>query len=83
MATYLQYMAEAMRRAEYQPLEDARGWYAHIPGFEGLWATGPTVEDARKELYEALDGWLSVNFFVSRLPPPDIGLSIGVEESAE
>jgi len=83
MATYLQYMSEAMRRAEYERLEDGGGWYARIPGFEGLWASGATIEDARKELYEALDGWLSVNFFVSRLPMPDIGLSFGIEKPIE
>ena len=83
MATYLQYMHEAMRRAEYEKLEDGSGFYAHIPGFEGLWATGETVEDARKELYDALDGWITVNNLVSYLPLPDIGIPVGVEKVSQ
>ena len=83
MATYFQYMHEAMLRAEYEKLEDGTGVYAHIPGFEGLWATGETVEDARKELYDALDGWITVNNLVSNLPLPDIGISVGVEKASQ
>lgn len=72
MSTMLEYMRAAMRRAEYEKLEDGT-IYAHIPGFEGLWANAANFEDAREELYRSLDGWLYVNFFVSRLKPPEIG----------
>jgi predicted RNase H-like HicB family nuclease len=64
-------MKEALRRAQYEALDDGTV-YAHIPGFEGLWATGATIEDARKDLHEALKGWMTVNAFISRLPVPDI-----------
>jgi predicted RNase H-like HicB family nuclease len=83
MATYLEYMSEAMRRAQYEELEGGEGWYAHIPGFEGLWASGKSIEETRAELKEALDAWLTVNLFVSQLPLPDIGVSLGVEKQAE
>ena len=72
-----------MERAEYERLEDGNGFYGHIPGFEGLWAVGPSIEKARGQLWEALDGWLTVNFFVSQLPLPDIGISLGVEKVPE
>ncbi len=68
----LDYIKAAMRKAEYEKLKDGT-FYAHIPGFEGLWANGPTVEDARDDLYEALDGWLYVNLFVSKTALPDVG----------
>jgi len=61
-----------MRKAEYEKLDDGT-FFARIPGFEGFWANGATVEDARNELYEALDGWLYVNLFVSKTPLPDVG----------
>ena len=77
--TILGYMNEAMRRAQYEQIE-AGGFYAHIPGFEGLWASGKTIEDARAELYDALDGWLTVNYWVSKLDLPDIGIRFGTEE---
>jgi predicted RNase H-like HicB family nuclease len=62
VATILEYMTAAMRHAEYERL-DTGEWYAHIPGCEGLWATGATLEDARAELYSTLDEWLYVNAF--------------------
>lgn len=71
MSTMLEYMRAAMRRAEYEKLEDGTV-YAYIPGFEGLWATGANVEDAREDLYRSLDGWLYVNAFVSNCKPPEI-----------
>jgi predicted RNase H-like HicB family nuclease len=81
MATILEYMSAAMRRAQYEPLEDGSGgWYAHIPGFEGLWASGPTVEEARADLHDALDGWLTVNFVISQLELPDIGVPFSAEK---
>ena len=72
MSTVLEYLKAAMRKAEYEKLDDGT-FYAHIPGFEGLWANGPTVEDARDDLYEALDGWLYVNLFVSKTSLPEVG----------
>lgn len=56
-------MGAAMNHAVLEPLEDEDKWYAHIPGFSGLWAVGKTQEEARQELYLALDGWLHVNSF--------------------
>jgi predicted RNase H-like HicB family nuclease len=82
MATFLEYMDAAMRQARFDTLQDGSGEiYAHIPGFEGLWATGSTMEAARADLYRALDGWLTVNFFVSRLELPDVGVRLGVEKA--
>jgi len=78
--TILGYMNAAMRRAQYERLDGSGGWYAHIPSFEGLWASGPTIEEARAELYDALDGWVTVNYVISRLELPDVGVQFGVEE---
>lgn len=72
MSSFLEYLNEAMRRAEYERMESGE-WFAKIPGFEGLWASGKTIEDARNDLWSALDGWLYVNVVVARNPLPDIG----------
>jgi predicted RNase H-like HicB family nuclease len=75
MATPLEYMRAAMRRAEYERVAD--GWFVTIPGFAGLWATGETIEDAREELHSALDGWISVHAIAGQNRLPDIdGVSI-------
>jgi predicted RNase H-like HicB family nuclease len=61
MATILEYMTAAIGHAVFEPLDDEGKWYAHIPGFGGLWAIGKTEEEARQELHSALDGWLYIN----------------------
>ena len=59
MATVLQYIEHAMTRAKYEEMADG-AWFASIPGLKGCWASGATVEAARKELLEVLDGWIEV-----------------------
>ncbi len=53
----LEYCERAVAKAEYKRLEDGT-WYAEIPGFQGVWSTGTTVEDCRKELVEVLEEWI-------------------------
>ena len=68
MATYLRFLDAAMNHAQYEKTEEG-DWFASIPGFVGLWATGQTVEAARKDLLEALDGWIEVTLKTgSRVP---------------
>jgi predicted RNase H-like HicB family nuclease len=75
VATYLEYMQAAMKHAEYERMEDGE-WYVCIPGLRGLWVTALTREDAQKELFSALDGWLHVNAHVGKVPLPEFdGLS--------
>lgn len=52
-----QYLGKALEKAEYRKLEDD-SWFAQIPGFEGVWANGKTVEECRKELVEVLEEWI-------------------------
>jgi predicted RNase H-like HicB family nuclease len=69
-------MDAAMRHAVYEKTEDGE-WFASIPGLAGLWATGTSVEDARTELFHALDGWIEVYTKTVKKPLPDIaGVSI-------
>jgi hypothetical protein len=58
-ATVAEYVRQALSMAEFEQTETGE-WFASIPGFVGLWAGGPTKEDARQELIEALWGWLTV-----------------------
>lgn len=71
MATYLEYAAAAMSRAKYEELPDDTV-YASIPGFDGLWASGATQEEAREELYRTLDGWIYVHMTRGKNRPPDL-----------
>lgn len=53
----IEYIDKALEKAEYKKLEDGT-WFAEIPGFEGVWANGKTVEKCRGELLEVLEEWL-------------------------
>ena len=54
---FIEYMNKAMEKAEYKQLEDGT-WFAEIPGFEGVWGNGKTVEEACKDLWEVLEEWI-------------------------
>jgi len=70
MATYREYLQVAMRRAKFEQM-DSGEWFASIPGFDGLWVTGSTGEEARKELLEALEGWITVHTRDGKNPLPE------------
>lgn len=51
------YLNAAIKKTEYKKLETGE-WFAEIPGFEGVWAGGESVEACREELIEVLEEWL-------------------------
>jgi len=54
----LRYINAAMEKAHYEIIEDAEPFYGSIPGIQGVWATGVTLEACRKELADSLEDWL-------------------------
>ena len=53
------YIQQVMRRAHFEIMENGR-FYGSIPGFQGVWSEGASLEECRDELVEAIDGWLIV-----------------------
>lgn len=56
----IEYIQEALKRAKYEIIEDEEPYYGEIPGLKGVWATGKTLEECRRNLSEVLDGWIVV-----------------------
>lgn len=52
-----EYIQGAIEDAEYKQLEDG-SWFAEIPGFDGVWANGKSIQECRKELIEVLEEWI-------------------------
>ena len=52
------YIAAAMCRATYKQLEGGEGYFGEILGLDGVWAAADTLEEAREDLRQALEGWL-------------------------
>jgi predicted RNase H-like HicB family nuclease len=71
MATYLEYLNAAMKRARFERMESG-DYFGTIDGFGGLWASGNTREEAARDLYSALDGWIDVHLRVGRQSIPTI-----------
>lgn len=51
------YVKAAIEEARYKQLGNST-WFAEIPGFEGVWANGESVETCRQELIEVLEEWI-------------------------
>ena len=54
-----QYIEPAMGHAHCEIMENKRFW-GEIPGLQGVWAEGETLEQCRETLREVLEGWLLV-----------------------
>ena len=57
----LEYIQAALSRAQYEIIEDDEPYYGEIPELPGVWATGKTLEECRKNLAEVLDGWIVIH----------------------
>ena len=53
----LKYIERALKKAEYKKLEDGT-WFGEIPGLNGVWASGNSIEECRDELIEVTEEWL-------------------------
>ncbi|MYC07858.1 MAG: type II toxin-antitoxin system HicB family antitoxin [Chloroflexi bacterium] len=57
------YIAAAMRQAEYKVLEDDTYW-GETPPLRGVWANADSLKECEKELESVLEDWIliSLNF---------------------
>ena len=75
------YILAAMGHAACEDLED-EGWYGHIPGFDGLWASGPSLEETLHELRSALEDWLLIGLRLGHPLPVIDGIDLNVQHVA-
>ena len=76
------YLQAAMRQAKYEIIEDDGGFYATIPGLQGVWANAPTLEACRDQLEEVLEDWLLLSLTRNLPIPPIEGIELKVQEVA-
>ena len=75
------YIDAAIKRAEYKKLDDGT-WYGEIPGFKGVWANAPSLEECRSELIEVLEEWLLLKVKDNDPIPTVDGRSINIRKVA-
>lgn len=76
------YINAALKRAQYEKMEDDEGWFATIPGFPGLWAHGKTIEETRQELKSTLEDWILVGVRLGHQLPIIDGIDLNVRNVA-
>ena len=75
---FAEYIAAALEKAEYEIIDDLEPYYAHVPGLQGVWATGKTFEECRKELISAIEGWIVLGLRMGQPIPSISGCTIDV-----
>jgi predicted RNase H-like HicB family nuclease len=74
-----EYVQKAVEKARYKQLEDG-SWFAEIPGFDGVWAQGRTVETCRKELWDVLEEWIVLKLRDRDSLPKVRGATVKIKE---
>ena len=73
----LEYIQKALDLAHYDLIDDEDPFYGEVPGLQGVWATGKSLEGCRQELSRAIEDW--VLFSVAKgLPIPALD-GVGIE----
>ena len=66
----LEYLAAALERAHYEIIHDEEPFFGEVPGLEGVWATGSTLEECRRNLAAAVEDWLLLGISRGDAIPP-------------
>ena len=79
----LEYIQKALDRAHYEIIDDKDPFYGEVPGLDGVWASGKSLESCRQGLARAIEDW--VLFSVAKgLPIPALdGFRIELPELIE
>lgn len=77
---FAEYITAALSKANYKILDNGE-YVATVSGLQGVWATGKTIEGARTELVEVIEGWIALRLRLG-LPIPMMD-NQAIEASAE
>lgn len=66
----VEYLNAALERAHYEMIEDEEPYYGEIAGIQGLWATGRSLEECRRNLAQAIEDWLLFSVHRGEPIPP-------------
>lgn len=57
------YLNAALERAAYEKIQDEEPYYGEVPGIQGVWATGKTLEECRRRLMQVLEDWVFFSIY--------------------
>ena len=67
---FAEYIMAALERAEYKVIDDPEPIFGEVPELEGVWASGKTVEECRRELISVIEGWIALRLKMGDTIPP-------------
>ena len=65
----IQYIQAALENAKYEIIDDDKPYYGEVPGLDGVWSSGNTLEECRQNLEEIIDEWVTIRL-TKGLPTP-------------
>ena len=69
------YIHRAMNKGRYELMENGR-YFGVIPGCDGVWAQGKTLEACRAELQSTLEDWLLLGLQLGHKLPVIAGIDL-------
>ena len=76
----LDYLSAALESAHYELIEDEEPFYASVPGLGGVWATGKSLEECRRNLSSAIEDWILFSVRMGAPLPPVAGVSLTIPD---
>jgi predicted RNase H-like HicB family nuclease len=68
---FSEYIQAAMEKAQYKLIDNGEvPYFIEIPELDGVWATGQTAEDARRNFLEVLEDWIAAHLVWNLALPP-------------
>lgn len=77
----IQYIKAALEHSKYEIIDDEEPYFGEVPELKGVWASGKTLEECRKNLEEVIDEWIIIRLRKG-LPIPSIG-NFNIENTGE
>ena len=78
---FAEYIQAALERAQYKIIDDPEPVFGEVPELDGVWATGNSIEECRRELISVIEGWIALRLRMGdSIPPID---SVGINVSKE
>ena len=65
-----EYIQAALERARYEIIDDQEPYYGEVRELAGVWASGGTLEECRRQLVDVIEGWIVVRLRNGMAIPP-------------
>ncbi|MCE8426542.1 MAG: type II toxin-antitoxin system HicB family antitoxin [Candidatus Methanoperedens sp.] len=65
-----EYINAALEKAKYEIIKDEEPYYGEVSGLKGVWASGKTLEECRRNLAVTIEEWVIIRLKKGLSIPP-------------